>query len=582
MNPYMYNPAYVGVEGHTVLFVMYRNQWSNIQDAPKVTHASFHVPLKGGIALGGAAFNVSQGLLTTSAAKFTAGYLVNIDRTHFLRFGMSLGGGMNGLNISEFDSPDDEAFNGFKDQSSFLIGDFGLTYHFGHFNVGVSIPNLFSYNPVTQKEISVGSFSPTDNILFKMNYRGHINDDIAFEPHLIYRFSDVIPDQLEGTLIAHLKHLIWVGISYRQVDDSFIKDADIVGLFGAKIKEKIGIGFAYEIGAANISSDLGPTLEVNIGYHLGTKKDHAEHVSSFIKSHRVSAEQRAKQAQIERQKQLAALQASRPKDEENEDELSIAKPGNSSTLKEPVPEVEAENEITPEESVTTTEKSDWDHQEDHEEMTRTNELGEEETGIRLEKPDGSGVVLSWVPTEEAETMEVASDGHLERELEDGTTEVGIKYEKTNDDGSVENIVKWDKVINENQAEVIAANPELTETEHKEIEKGDPQLTDDFRSHEELSKAADHAVVQRGDHILELPAGNFVIAGAFSSFQHAEDLSDDLFQQGFHDAIVGYSSARGYYYTVIYQSGNVDQARRRKNELKKQPKFSEVWVLQVTD
>ena len=127
MNPYMYNPAYAGVEGHTVLFVMYRNQWSNIQDAPKVTHASFHVPLKGGIALGGAAFNVSQGLLTTSAAKFTAGYLVNIDRTHFLRFGMSIGGGMNGLNISEFDSPDDDAFNGFKDQSSFLIGDFGLT-----------------------------------------------------------------------------------------------------------------------------------------------------------------------------------------------------------------------------------------------------------------------------------------------------------------------------------------------------------------------------------------------------------------------------------------------------------------------
>lgn len=569
MNPYMYNPAYAGVEGHSVLFVMYRNQWSNIQDAPKVTHASFHVPLKGGIALGGAAFNVSQGLLTTSAAKFTAGYLVNIDRTHFLRFGMSIGGGMNGLNLSEFDSPDDEAFNGFKDQSSFLIGDFGVTYHFGHFNVGFSLPNLFSYNPVTQKEVSVIGFSPTDNVLFKMNYRGHINDDIAIEPHVIYRYSAVIPHQFEGTLIAHLKHLVWVGASYRQ-------DAGIVGLVGAKVKEKIGIGFAYEIGNPNISTDLGPTLEVNIGYHLGTKKDHAEHVSSFIKSHRLSAEQRAKEAELERQKQLAALQASRVKEESNDDELSIAKPTKSSTLEEPKVDVEEPKEETP------TEVADWDHQEEHEEITRTNELGEEETGIRLEKSDGSGVVLSWIPSEEAEDLKVASDGHLERELDDGTKEVGVKYEKKKEDGSVENIVKWDKVINEKQAETIAANPELTETEHKEIEKGDPELTEDFRSHEELAQASDYATVKRGDNLLELPAGNFVIAGAFSSFQNAEDFSDELFLSGFHDTIVGYSSARGYYYTVIYQSGNVEQARRRKNELRKQSKFSKVWVLQVTE
>lgn len=567
MNPYMYNPAYAGVEGHSVVFVMYRDQWTNIQDAPKVTHASFHVPLKGGIALGGAAFNVSQGLLTTSAAKFSVGYLVNIDRTHFLRFGMSLGGGMNALNISEFDSPDDEAFNGFKDQSSFLIGDFGLTYHFGHFNIGVSLPNLFSYNPVTTKEISEIGFSPTDNILFKMNYRGHVNDDIAFEPHIIYRYSAVVPHQFEGTLIAHLKHLVWVGASYRQ-------DAGIVGLVGAKVKEKIGIGFAYELGKAKISSELGPTLEVNIGYHLGTKKDHAEHVSSFIKSHRLSAEQRAKEAELERQKQLAALQAGRVKEQKDEDALSIAQPTPTSTLEEPTTPEPEEN--------TPVEKADWDHQEEHGEITRTNEHGEEETGIRLAKPDGSGVVLSWIPTESAEELTVASDGHLERELEDGTTEVGIKYEKKNEDGTTENIVKWDKVINEKQAETIATNPELTEVEHNEIEKGDPELTDDFRSHEELAQAPDHAVVKRGDHLLELPAGNFVIAGAFSSFQHAEDMSDELFLSGFHDTIVGYSSARGYYYTVVYQSNNVEQARRRKNELRKQPKFSKVWVLQVTE
>lgn len=570
MNPYIYNPAYAGVEGHTTFFVTYRDQWTNIETAPQLSDFSFHVPLKGGVALGGAAFNITQGLLNTSAAKVSGAYLLNIDKTHFLRFGMSMGVGLNSVNLNELaDAAGDPAIAGFIDQSSFLLGDFGVTYHFGHFNIGASLPNLFSYNPITQTESISPEFSPTDNVLFKMNYRGHINDDFAFEPHFIYRYSSVIPHQYEAVFIAHLYHIVWVGASYRQ-------NANIIALAGTKVKEKIGIGFSYELGNASVASQLGPTLEVTLGYHLGTKKEHAEHVSSFIKSHRLSAEQRAKKAELERQKQLAALQANRQEEEPSEeDELDIAKP--TSTFKNP----------NKKESETPTEIAhDWDHQEEHPELIRTNQFGEEERGIRLEKPTVGGedknVVISWVPTDEATELEVADNGHMERELEDGTKEIGIKYEKTNIDGTKEHIIKWDKALDENQAQVIQENPGLTEKQHEQIAKGNPELTEDFRTHEELASAKDHVTVKRGNHILELPAGNFVIAGAFSEFQHAEDFSDKLFQSGFQDAIVGYSSARGYYYTVVFKSANVEQARARRDVYRKTPQLSNAWVLQVTD
>ncbi|MEO9870512.1 PorP/SprF family type IX secretion system membrane protein [Ekhidna sp.] len=566
MNPYMYNPAYAGVEGHAAIFLMYRDQWTNIEGAPQIAHASFHVPLQGGLAIGGAAFNVTQSILTTSALKVSGSYLINIDRTHFLRFGMSLGAGTNSVNLNELaDAAGDPAIAGFLDQSAFFLGDFGVAYHFGHFNIGVSLPNLFSYNPITQKEVSDIEFSPTDNALFKMNYRGHINDDLAFEPHLIYRFSNVVPHQVEGTLIAHLYHIVWVGASYRQ-------DAGIIGLAGAKVKEKFAIGFAYELGNPDISSDLGPTLEINLGYHLGTKKDHAEHVSSFIKSHRLSAEERARKAELERQKQLAALQENRAAEPEDEDALAIAQP---TVLDDPEPEAD----------IPTERADDWDHQEDHQEITRVNQFGEEETGIRLEKTSDTGdknVVISWVPTSQAENLAVAADGHLERTLPDGNKEVGIKYEKTNEDGSTEHVVKWDRAINDSQAETISQNPDLTEEHHEEIAKGNPELTQDFRTLEELGTSDDHVVTKRGNHLLELPIGNYVIAGAFSVFQNAEDYSDELFQMGFHDTIVGYSSGRGYYYVVIHESGSVNQASSKRNEFRKIPKLSKAWVLQVTE
>lgn len=586
MNPYIYNPAYAGVEGHATFFAMYRKQWASIDGAPQLTDFSFHVPLDGGIAVGAAAFNISQGLLNTSAAKASAAYLINIDRTHFVRFGMSLGFGMNSVNITEFDSPDDAAFNDFLDQSSFLLGDVGATYHFGHFNVGLAIPNLFSYNPVNQTEISSVGFSPTDNILFKTNYRGHINDDFAFEPHLLFRYSSVINSQFEAALIAHLYHLVWVGTSYRQ-------EGNIIFLGGMKVQEKLGIGFSFELGNTQISSDLGPTFEVNLGYHLGTKKRHAQHTSSFIKSHRLTAEQRARKAALEKQKEEAQRLAEAEKEQVLSEEST--EEATAESLKETVradDEEVPENPSTPEEKPATqgkevkTRKSDgWDTQENADNLSRVNEEGQEETGIRFEKEvddKNKDVVISWLPTEEAEQVKVLDKGHLERTLPDGSKEIGIKYEKKDEDGSIEEFVKWDKVINETQADAIESNPQLTKKEYDEIAKGDPTLTEDFRTAEEVSASDQQVVVKRGTHLLELPAGNFVIAGAFSVFSHAEDYSDVLFEEGFKDTIVGYSSARGYYYVVVFQSNSIKQAHAKKNEFRKLPKLSKAWVLQVNE
>jgi len=64
-----------------------------------------------------------------------------------------------------------------------------------------------------------------------MNFRGHLNDNIAIEPHLIYRHNKYLPNQIEAAVILHVLHIVWVGGSYRQ-------DAGAVGLLGIKLKEK--------------------------------------------------------------------------------------------------------------------------------------------------------------------------------------------------------------------------------------------------------------------------------------------------------------------------------------------------------
>jgi len=497
MNPYVYNPSYAGVEGHATFFVTYHNQWSNFENPPSFSHASFHVPFKGGAAFGAAAFNIQQGLVNTSAAKITGAYLINIDRTHFVRFGLSLGAGINSVNIDEFDAPTDPAFIDFLDQSSFFIGDFGATYHFGHFNVGVSLPNLFRYNPVSQTEVTSLAFSPTDFVLFKANYRGHLNDDFAIEPHILYRFSNVLPSQIEVNVITHIKHLVWVGAGYRQ-------DAGITALAGAKIKEKIGVGVAYELSNPNISSLLGPSFEINIGYHLGTKKDHAQHVSSFIKSHRLSAEERAKKAEKERLNRLAQLEKINSEKE---------------TEKVPITEKPISKNVTKEnESDTSENPSSTNNNSQPNYTSKNKETPEVQEEVKpIEKVDEKS------PINESEKNDY--DGSLTTENDFPT-----KNESRNDQGDIKEPVS----------------------------------------------------VKRGNNLLELPVGNFVVAGSFKEFEHAEEYSDELFQDGFHDTLVGYSSERGYYYVVVYKSDDVEATRKTRDRFRKQTKLKNAWVLQVAE
>lgn len=621
MNPYIYNPAYAGVEGHAVIFAMYKNQWTQVEGAPSQTHVNFHVPLKGGISFGAFAYNESIGPISTSGGKITGGYLVTLDKEHFFRFGLSIGAGNTMLDINSFDAEaqGDLAITDLSQTGSFLLGDFGLTYHFGHFNVGVSLPSLFSNTLPRIGGFEEISFKPTDNMLFKANYRGHLSDDIAIEPHLIYRYNKYLPDQIEATVILHVYHLIWIGGSYRQ-------DAGIVGLLGAKVKEKLGVGYSYELGNSNLSNQLGGSHEIHIGYHLGSKKEHAAHVSSFIKSHRLDAEERAKQAELERQQKLQALRESRETAQQKQDDDALGILG--------APVVSEVKEKP---------KNNWNYEREETLIERVNEFGETEKGIKFDRINENGekeVVFSWLPPPPAgatsETYEIANpeEPPLERIAANGTKEVGVKWIRTIDGGAKEILIVWDPILTEEAADEIdhspsqtlgfgsakivinavpaaiptpvvqdkpVAEPVVEEVKTEAVEepdpepveeiqeepiqnepKGDPELTEDTRTPDELAGSDQHLEVKRGGNMLELPVGNYVIAGAFQDFTRAQDYSDQLFQRGFHDTIVGYVSATGYYYVVLYKSESLKSANNQRNKVINLKGLSKVWVLKVNE
>ncbi|MFY0650645.1 MAG: PorP/SprF family type IX secretion system membrane protein [Cyclobacteriaceae bacterium] len=508
MNPYVYNPAYVGVEGHTALFVAYRAQYTGLTGGPSFSHANIHTPLKGGIGIGGMLFNeLEGGILSTSGFKVSSSYLVPFDKKHYLRFGMSLGAGTTSLDDSDpaiaADIFGDPAFSNLSNK--YLIADFGMSYHFDHFNVGLSIPNLISREVISSESFSPIRVSPLDNLLIKMNYRGHISHDFAIEPHLLYRYSSITTSQYEAAVIAHLKHIVWVGASFRQ-------GAGINALVGFKVKEKLGVGYAFELGNSNISSIIGTTHEIHLGYHLSEHKKHHGHHHSFIKSHKLTAEERAKLAEEKKRKQEEKAK----RDEERQAKLNekTTEPTEEYNTIEKVEEVEVDDSSTS----TTEERSDPSSESSTTDDRRDNETRPEETDSSQRRD-----------TQQSRDTEQSRDNTSDNNTEDNTR-----------------IINTPPVIT--SEEVVAPD-----NAHR---------------------------VKRGTHFLELPPGNHVIAGAFSEFQHAEDFSDELFQRGFHDTIVGYQSQKGYYYVVLFRSADHAAAAAQRSRIRRMKGMEEVWILVV--
>jgi len=100
-NPYLFNPAYAGINGYTEAYLSYRKQWININDAPEVAGFSFQYATRKRVSLGLNIVTQDVVALRNTTAMATFAYSIPIATNQSLRFGLSGGVGTNNLHLEE-------------------------------------------------------------------------------------------------------------------------------------------------------------------------------------------------------------------------------------------------------------------------------------------------------------------------------------------------------------------------------------------------------------------------------------------------------------------------------------------------
>jgi type IX secretion system PorP/SprF family membrane protein len=268
-NPYLFNPAYVGINNQIEANVSYRQQWANFKDAPVTAGASLQLPESDRVALGFNIMTDKQVLLQHSNFMATFGYVLPIARNQSIRFGLSGGVGLNKLNLDAAElNSNDPVITRATGTNYYVDGNFGAVYTYEGLRVGFALTDFFksdAFNPETFNKFKMSNLR---NRLYSVSYRFNVGrmQDFALEPYALYRqTTDGVQDYFEVATVAYYRDKMWTGLSYNQ-------NHGLGLLFGMNVKDKFRFGYSYDFSGLGSKMNSGGAHELHIGIRLASKK----------------------------------------------------------------------------------------------------------------------------------------------------------------------------------------------------------------------------------------------------------------------------------------------------------------------
>ena len=478
LNPYLLNPSYVGVDGQPALSIIYRKQWMTIDGAPTLANFTFHTPVSPRVSFGFSLTNDTKGLLNNSSALLTFGYNIPVAEHSFIRFGISGGGTWNTLDMNKLESLNsDPALVNILESNASITGNAGISFHIKSFQLGASMPTMFSPSYMSRDAFNITEIKPFQSIIINASNRFYFSDDKhVFEPYALYRISADLPPQFEFAGILHLNHLIWLGASYKQ-------DFGISALGGIKLKNSLAIGASFSLENSGTNELNSPTFEISLNLLLGKRKKDVP-LYSFVNTVK------------EKQKKPVRKSASELIAEKRKLEEEARRKKQEELAKQKKAEEEAKKEV--------------------EELAR--KAREEET-------------------ERAKQAEVLVKNNPPPPVQVDSTQHQARFEQP----------------------VV------------EVKETTPPPVIDGR----------HETVKRGNYLKELPSGNYIIAGVFSSEANAQRYSRGLQELGYL-ANNGHLTVKDLWYVYLSRSDDINQIRIERDKYRKLRMFKDAWLLTVEE
>jgi type IX secretion system PorP/SprF family membrane protein len=282
-NPYPFNPAFAGINNQAELNLSYRKQWVNFQDAPATAGLNLQIPTSDRVVLGVNILSDKQVLLKNHSLLASFVYVLPITEDQTLRFGISGGIGMNGLNLSaeEMNTNDPVIMNA-SGTNYYADGNFGVVYTYGGLKLGAALTSIFKSASFSEETFNKFSMSNLKNRFYSASYRFNagVSENMGIEPYLLFQeTNDGIQDYWEAGVLTHFDNKLSIGASYSQ-------NNILALLLGITVKDKLRVSYSYEFPPLNQSSLLSASShEFQLNLRFGKELSPPSKVSRLYRKY---------------------------------------------------------------------------------------------------------------------------------------------------------------------------------------------------------------------------------------------------------------------------------------------------------
>lgn len=266
---YMYNmnvinPAYAGSKDNLALGLLYRQQWVNVDGAPKTATFSIHSPTGKNVGLGLSVISDRIGPVQENNMYGDFSYTLNLGGEHRLALGLKTGltfqkvGLFSDIGNGYVPQPNDIAFQQNSSNTYFNIGT-GLFYYTQKYYLAASLPNILEANYLDVQEDGQAYQFGTEKQHFFITggYVFELSDTTKFKPSFMIKSAFGTPVSIDLSANALFFDKFEIGGTYR-LDDSF------GAMVNYAINSNIRIGYAYD----HIISDLNVTTPASHEFML--------------------------------------------------------------------------------------------------------------------------------------------------------------------------------------------------------------------------------------------------------------------------------------------------------------------------
>lgn len=260
------NPAYAGSHPYISASLLHREQWMNVDGAPRTSLLGIDGPFLGdkmglGFTLAHDAIGVSRDL--EMAGHYA--YRLRTGANSHLAFGLKAGISLYSARLSDLVYWDEQDPLYQQNISNAVVGKFGfgVYWHNDRSFVGLSVPTIYAADGGITTKLADAKERYYEQHFYL--YTGHVftlSEDVDLKPSVLVKYQQHAPAEVDLNCNVLYKERFWLGAGYRTGDA-------IVGMVEYQVSPMFRVGYAYDMTTSRLRNYTHGSHEVMLGIDLG-------------------------------------------------------------------------------------------------------------------------------------------------------------------------------------------------------------------------------------------------------------------------------------------------------------------------